>query len=103
MSQIDIMPTVLDMLGLPKAVFQLGSSCFEHNQSKKMVYDNGNLLSFIYNGTNLIPIAWTPNVVRKYTQDQAQISQQMSALYQHYMNSLIENRCSKQTIKSRFP
>lgn len=101
--QIDIMPTVLDMLGLPKAAFQLGSSCFEHNQSQKMVYDNGNLLSFIYNGTNLLPIAWTPNVVRNYTQDQAQISQQMSALYQHYMNSLIENRCSKQTIKSRFP
>ena len=101
--QIDIMPTVLDMLGLQKAAFQLGSSCFEHNQSQKMVYDNGNLLSFIYNGTNLLPIAWTPNVKRNYTKDQAQISQQMSALYQHYMNSLIENRCSKQTIKSRFP
>jgi phosphoglycerol transferase MdoB-like AlkP superfamily enzyme len=42
--QIDIMPTVLDMLGLQKAAFQLGSSCFEHNQSQKMVYDNGNLL-----------------------------------------------------------
>ncbi len=101
--QIDIMPTILDMLGVQKAAFQLGSSCFEHKQSQKMVYDNGNLLSFIYNGTNLLPIAWTPNVQRNYTKVQAQISQQMSALYQHYMNSLIKNRCSKQTIKSRFP
>ncbi len=101
--QIDIMPTVLDMLGLPKSVFQLGSSCFEESQSQKMVYDNGNLLSFIYNGTNLLPIAWTPNVARNYTPEQAQISQKMSALFQHYSNSLIENRCSKQTIKPRFP
>jgi hypothetical protein len=97
------MPTVLDMLGLPKSVFQLGSSCFEESQSQKMVYDNGNLLSFIYNGTNLLPIAWTPNVARNYTPEQAQISQKMSALFQHYSNSLIENRCSKQTIKPRFP
>jgi len=101
--QIDIMPTLLDLLGLDKAPFQLGSSCFEHVQSQKMVYDNGNLISFIYNGTNLLPIAWTPSVQRNYTKEQADVSQRMSALYQFYMNSLLQNRCSKQTIKPRLP
>jgi hypothetical protein len=97
------MPTLLDLLGLDKAPFQLGSSCFEHVQSQKMVYDNGNLISFIYNGTNLLPIAWTPSVQRNYTKEQADVSQRMSALYQFYMNSLLQNRCSKQTIKPRLP
>jgi phosphoglycerol transferase MdoB-like AlkP superfamily enzyme len=101
--QIDIMPTVLDLLGIEKAPFQLGSSCFEHEQGQKMVYDNGNLLSFIYNGTNLLPIAWTPHVQRNYTKEQAKVSQQMSALYQFYTNSLLQNRCSAQTIKPRLP
>lgn len=101
--QIDIMPTLLDLLGIEKAPFQLGSSCFEHEQGQKMVYDNGNLLSFIYNGTNLLPIAWTPHVQRNYTKEQAKVSQQMSALYQFYTNSLLQNRCSAQTIKPRLP
>ena len=101
--QIDIMPTVLDLLGLPPLPFQLGSSCFDTEQSQKMVYDNGNLLSFIYNGTNLLPIAWTHGVTRDYTKDQALISQKMSALYQHYINSLLQNRCSRATLKGRLP
>lgn len=101
--QIDIMPTLLDLLGFKKPAFQLGSSCFELEQSQKMVYDNGNLLSFIYNGTNLLPIAWTPGVQRNYTKAQAKVSQKMSALYQFYMNSLLQNRCSAQTIQPRLP
>ena len=101
--QIDIMPTLLDLLGYEKAVFQLGSSCFERAQSQKMVYDNGNLLSFIYNGTNLLPIAWTPHLQRNYTKEQAKVSRQMSALYQFYINSLLQNRCTAQTSKPRLP
>ncbi len=97
--QIDILPTVLDMLGLAKPKFQLGSSCFEHEQGQKMAFDNGNLLSFIYNGTNLVPIAWTPGVKRSYTPSQQQISARTSALYQFYMNSLLLNRCSNQTLR----
>lgn len=101
--QIDLLPTVLDLLGIQKLPFQLGSSCFAREQSQKMVYDNGNLLSFIYNGTNLLPIAWSPGIKRSYTPEQAGIRKKMSALYQFYLNSLIENRCSKQTIKPRLP
>lgn len=97
--QIDILPTVLDMLGLAKPKFQLGSSCFEVVQGQKMAYDNGNLLSFIYNGTNLVPIAWTPGVKRSYTPSQQRISAQTSALYQYYMNSLLQNRCSNRTLR----
>jgi phosphoglycerol transferase MdoB-like AlkP superfamily enzyme len=101
--QIDLLPTVLDLLGIQKLPFQLGSSCYAREQSQKMVYDNGNLLSFIYNGTNLLPIAWSPGIKRSYTPEQAGIGKKMSALYQFYLNSLIENRCSKQTIKPRLP
>lgn len=101
--QIDIMPTVLDLLGLQKNPYQLGSSCYEQHQGQKMVYDNGNLLSFIYNGTNLLPIAWTPGVRRHYTTEQASISRKMSALYQYYINSLLDNRSSKQTMNPRLP
>jgi phosphoglycerol transferase MdoB-like AlkP superfamily enzyme len=101
--QIDLMPTVLDLLGIQKAPFQLGSSCYAQEQGQKMVYDNGNLLSFIYNGTNLLPIAWTPGIKRSYTPEQVIIAKKMSALYQFYLNSLIDNRCSKQTIKPRLP
>jgi phosphoglycerol transferase MdoB-like AlkP superfamily enzyme len=97
--QIDIMPTVLDLLGFKKSAFQLGSSCYDPKQRQKMVYDNGNLISFIRNGSNLVPVAWTPFVKRKYTRVQHQMSKQMSALYQFYMNSLIENHCARQTIK----
>ena len=101
--QIDIMPTLLDLLGYEKSPYQLGSSCFEVNQGQKMVYDNGNLLSFIYNGTNLLPIAWTPGIQRNYSKEEAKVSQQMSVLYQFYMNSLLQNRCSPQTTKPRLP
>lgn len=101
--QIDILPTILDLLGLERPTFALGSSCFDTQQSQKMVYDNGNLLSFIYNGTNLMPIAWTPGVQRKYTPDQNSVSQKIKALYQYYTNSLIANKCSDQTIKSSLP
>lgn len=101
--QIDVFPTVLDFLGLPRPPFELGSSCFDARQSQKMVYDNGNLLSFIYNGTNLVPIAWTPGVQRKYTPDQYAVSQKIKGLYQYYTNSLIANKCSDQTIKSSLP
>ena len=97
------MPTVLDLLGIQKAPFQLGSSCYAQEQGQKMVYENGNLLSFIYNGTNLLPIAWTPGIKRSYTTEQVIIAKKMSALYQFYLNSLIDNRCSKQTIKPRLP
>jgi len=101
--QIDIMPTVLDMLGIEKTKFQLGSSCFELEQSQKMVYDNGNLLSFIYDGTNLLPIAWSQGVKRNYTKAQANVSRKMSALYQFYINSLLQNKTSEQTISPRLP
>jgi phosphoglycerol transferase MdoB-like AlkP superfamily enzyme len=97
--QIDILPTLLDLLGFERPNFALGSSCYDAQQSQKMVYDNGNLLSFIYNGTNLVPIAWTPGVQRKYTPDQYAVSQKIKGLYQYYMNSLIANKCSDQTIK----
>jgi phosphoglycerol transferase MdoB-like AlkP superfamily enzyme len=101
--QIDIMPTLLDLLGYEKLPYQLGSSCFEVHQGQKMVYDNGNLLSFIYNGTNLVPIVWTPGIQRIYSKEEARVSQQMSALYQFYMNSLLQNRCTPQTSKARLP
>lgn len=97
--QLDILPTLLDLLGFERPNFALGSSCYDAQQSQKMVYDNGNLLSFIYNGTNLVPIAWTPGVQRKYTPDQYAVSQKIKGLYQYYMNSLITNKCSDQTIK----
>lgn len=101
--QIDIMPTLLDLLGYEKPAYQLGSSCFEVHQGQKMVYDNGNLLSFIYNGTNLLPIAWTSGIQRFYSKEEARVSQRMSALYQFYMNSLLQNRCTAQTSKPRLP
>jgi hypothetical protein len=97
------MPTLLDLLGYEKSPYQLGSSCFEVHQGQKMVYDNGNLLSFIYNGTNLVPIVWTPGIQRIYSKEEARVSQQMSALYQFYMNSLLQNRCTPQTSKARLP
>lgn len=101
--QIDIFPTVLDLLGLPNIAFQLGSSFYDQEQSQKMVYDSGSLISFIYKGTQLKSVAWTPGMKRSYSKQDVQISQKMSALYQFYVNSLIENRCSKQTIKPRLP
>jgi len=101
--QIDILPTILDLLGLKRPSFALGSSCYDAQQSQKMVYDNGNLLSFIYNGTNLVPIAWTPGVQRQYTPEQYAISQKIKGLYQYYNNSLIANKSSDQTIKLSLP
>lgn len=101
--QIDILPTVLALLGLERPSFALGSSCYDAQQSQKVVYDNGNLLSFIYNGTNLVPIAWTPGVHRQYTPDQYAVSQKIKGLYQYYTNSLITNKCSDQTIRSSLP
>lgn len=91
--QIDIMPTLFDLLGIPHKGFQLGNSCYDQTQRAKMVYDNGNLISFIYDGTNLVPIAWSPEINRNYTAAQRQVSQQIKALYQYYTNGLVNNQC----------
>ncbi|MEN9700547.1 MAG: hypothetical protein RLZZ301_1745 [Bacteroidota bacterium] len=95
MQQIDIMPSLMDMLGFKDEIYATGSSCFQTEQSPKMVYDNGNLISFLFDGLNLQPIAWNAAVKRAYTPVQLKQTQAMRAAYQRYFNDLLENRCSK--------
>lgn len=95
--QIDIFPTIIDWLGFQQQAFTFGTSIRNQKHGAKVVYENGNLISFDRKNGQLAIFAWNPNVNMKSAlplNSQRRLNL-LLATYQDYQNRLLENRCRK--------
>jgi phosphoglycerol transferase MdoB-like AlkP superfamily enzyme len=90
--QIDIMPTMFDLLGLNLDYYSFGSSYFNHKLMPKMICEQGNLISFDVVKNGLSTIVWNEQMKGARNSHEQKIIRQMKALYQHYTHDLITNR-----------
>ena len=95
--QIDIFPTIIDLLGFQQQAFTFGSSIRNQKQGAKVIYENGNLISFESKNRHLDILAWNPNVNEKSVLplNMQRRLNLLLATYQDYQNRLLENRCRK--------
>jgi phosphoglycerol transferase MdoB-like AlkP superfamily enzyme len=93
--QIDIFPTILDMLGYDNQAFCFGQSVFAKEQGAKMVYENGSLILFKGQSKTLDIYSWMPFEKRAVTKQERVYIRELQANYQNYQHRLIENRCCK--------
>ncbi len=90
--QIDIMPTMFDLLGLNVDYYSFGSSYFNNKLMPKMICEQGNLISFDLAKNGLSTIVWNEQMKGARNSHEQKIIRQMKALYQHYTHDLITNR-----------
>ncbi len=90
--QIDIMPTVFDLLGLNIDYYSFGSSYFNNKIMPKMISEQGNLISFDAAESGFITTVWNEQMKGKRSSHEQKIITQMKALYQHYAHDLLTNR-----------
>jgi phosphoglycerol transferase MdoB-like AlkP superfamily enzyme len=90
--QIDIMPTILDLLGLHSDYYSFGTSYFNDKLMPKMVCEQGNLISFDMGENGLSNTVWNEQMKGERSSHEQLIIAQMKALYQHYTHDLITNR-----------
>jgi phosphoglycerol transferase MdoB-like AlkP superfamily enzyme len=90
--QIDIMPTLLDLLGLNTDYYSFGTSYFNNRLMPKMICEQGNLISFEVGLNGLSHIVWNEQMKGKRSSHEQKIITQMKAMYQHYTHDLITNR-----------
>lgn len=90
--QIDIMPTLLDLLGVKCTYYAFGTSFFNPLNMPKMVCEQGNLIHFEMANRGFIHTVWNENMKGKRSSHEQKIIQQMKALYQHYTHDLISNQ-----------
>ena len=87
--QIDIMPTVLDLLNIETSFFALGTSYFSNFDLPKVVYQGENLIGL---SANKKPLIWNDQMRRKWSSEEIKRINQLKAIYQHYTHALIDNR-----------
>ncbi len=87
--QIDIMPTVLDLLNIETDFFAMGTSYFSNFELPKVVYQGGNLIAL---SANEKPLIWNDLMSSKWSLEDIKRINQLKAIYQHYTNALIDNR-----------
>lgn len=95
--QIDIFPTIIDLLGFQQQAFTFGTSIRNQKQGAKLVYENGNLISFDSQNGHFDIFAWNPNANTKSALP-LNLQRRLNLLlatYQDYQNRLLENRCRK--------
>ena len=93
--QIDIFPSILDMLGYDHQAFCFGQSLFAKEQGAKMVYENGSLILFENRSKDLDFYSWTPFEKRAVSKQERNYIRELQANYQNYQHRMIENRCRK--------
>jgi len=86
--QIDILPTILDLLNVKQSYFAMGTSYFQHKNMPNIVYDQENLLHFEYGKS---PLIWNESL-SSTTKENEQLIRKMKAIYQQYTHHLIDNR-----------
>jgi phosphoglycerol transferase MdoB-like AlkP superfamily enzyme len=97
--QIDIMPTIIDLLGVNTEYYSFGTSYFSPKSTPKMVSEQGNLISFEKREEGLLNTVWNEQMKQKRSSHEQKIIRKMKALYQHYTHDLITNQMTPTTIK----
>ena len=87
--QIDIMPTVLDLLNIETDFFAMGTSYFSNFELPKVVYQGENLIAL---SADEKPLIWNDLMSSKWSLEDIKRINQLKAIYQHYTNALIDNR-----------
>jgi phosphoglycerol transferase MdoB-like AlkP superfamily enzyme len=90
--QIDIMPTIIDLLGLNTTFYSFGTSYFNSKSMPKMICEQGNLISFEVTNNVFLNTVWNEQMQQKRSSHSQQIIREMKALYQHYTHDLITNQ-----------
>ncbi|MFM6935496.1 MAG: LTA synthase family protein [Flavobacteriales bacterium] len=99
--QIDIMPTIIDLLGIQTEYYSFGTSYFNPNSMPKMVCEQGNLISFEMSNNGFLNTVWNEQMKQKRSSHEQQIIRQMMAMYQHYTHDLISNQMTPSAIKNQ--
>lgn len=87
--QIDIMPTLLDLLNLKTKYYAFGTSYFNPKKQPKIVYSQESLICFRFGKK---PLTWNDQLDKKWNKEDQLLIRQMKAIYQHYTTDLIENK-----------
>jgi phosphoglycerol transferase MdoB-like AlkP superfamily enzyme len=85
--QIDIMPTVLDLVNSKQPYFAIGTSYFQQKNMPNMVYDQENFIHFSWGRK---PFLWNDSKTLVSAKE-ALLVKKMKAIYQQYSNNLIDN------------
>ena len=88
LQQIDIMPTIFDLIGVETSYFSVGSSYFSQNRAPNMSFYNNNIVSM---GPKKEPFIWN-EIKENKSKKNKQLSTKIKAIYQQYINALIDNR-----------
>ena len=89
LQQIDIMPTILDILGYETDFFAFGSSYFNPKKQPTLIFDQENLvhISPVHS-----PIIWNEASTTSWNQEQQEVIRHLKAIYQQYTHALIHNK-----------
>jgi len=87
--QIDILPTLLDLMNVKTKFYAFGTSYFNPKKQPKLVYSQENFICFRPGKT---PLTWNDRIQKKWNKEDQIVIRQMKAIYQHYTTDLIENR-----------
>ena len=82
------MPTVFDLIGVETSYFSVGSSYFSQNRAPNMSFYNNNIVSM---GPKKEPFIWN-EIKENESKKNKQLSTKIKAIYQQYINALIDNR-----------
>ena len=86
MQQIDLMPTVLDLLNIETDYFSVGSSYLSGPDMPNMSYYQNNIVSM---APGRGPIIW--NEIKDAPNSDKAINRKIKAVYQQYINALVNN------------
>ena len=86
MQQIDLMPTVLDLLNIETDYFSVGSSYLSGLDMPNMSYYQNNIVSM---APGRGPIIW--NEIKDDPNSDKAINRKIKAVYQQYINALVNN------------
>ena len=88
MQQIDIMPTILDLLNIDTKYFSVGSSYFNPNQTPNMSYYQNSIVSM---SPSAKPLIWNELQTGKVNAADQETIRRIKAIYQQYIAALVNN------------
>ena len=88
MQQIDLMPTIFDLLNIDTEFFSVGTSYFNIEDMPNMSYYNNNIVTM---GPSHKPIIWN-ELQNNPEQEDAQVVKKIKAIYQQYINRMLDNK-----------
>ena len=86
--QVDILPTILDLVNSNQNYFAMGSSYFQNKNIPNIAYDQENLIHFRHGKA---PLIWNESI-SEIPKDCLDIVKKMKVVYQQYTHHLIDNR-----------